>query len=127
MVWLKGKATAREMDEESGQGDGLHMLWVESRDVSAMRKGLATGNCAVGTNVVCFLSFLFLFCSFGDEPRSKQWELEVAGSTYGGRGFGPCSCSYPRGGLKIKQNHHHHGSTICVFVCVMLGCVFLTI
>ena len=33
-------------------------------------------------------------------------ELEVAGSTYGGRGFGPCS--YPMGGLKIKQNHHHH-------------------
>ena len=43
---------------------------------------------------------------FGDEPRNKQWELEMARSTYGGRGFGPCS--YPMGGLEIKQNHHHH-------------------
>ena len=60
MVWLKGTAKAQEMDEESGRGEGLYMLWVESRDGSAMRKGLATGNCAVGTKVVCFLSFLFL-------------------------------------------------------------------
>ncbi len=64
------------------------------------------GRGAAGARVVCFLSFLFLFCSFGDEPRNELWELEMEGSICGGRGF--CPCSYPRGGLKIKQNHHHH-------------------
>ena len=70
------------------------------------RTGNIQGRGAAGASMVCFLSFLFLFCSFGDEPRDEKWELAVAGSTYGGRGFGPCS--YPRGGLEINQNHHHH-------------------
>jgi len=37
---------------------------------------------------------------------NEKWKLVVAGSAYGGRGFGPCS--YPRGGLEINHNHHHH-------------------
>ncbi len=48
-----------------------------------------------------FVSFSFLssFLSFGGESGQK-WDLEVEGSAYGGRGFGPCS--YPRGGLEIN-------------------------
>ena len=38
------------------------------------------GRGAAGASVVCFLSFLFLFCSFGDEPRN---ELPVTITTKG--------------------------------------------
>ena len=51
----------------------------------------------------------FLFFFFSEVlvmDQYEKWELVVAGSTYGGRDFGPCS--YPSGGLEIKQNHHHH-------------------
>jgi len=47
----------------------------------------------------------------------------MAGSTCGGRGFGPCS--YPRGGLKIKQNDHHHH--IYIYVCVLNFMLLLTL
>jgi len=40
MVWLKGRAQAREMDEEGG---GLQHLWLESGAEQGMKKGLAAG------------------------------------------------------------------------------------
>ena len=33
--------------------------------------------------------------SFGGEPETEKWDLEVEGSVYGGQGFGPCN--YPKG------------------------------
>ena len=41
MVWLKGRAKAREMD--TGSGDGLHHLWLESGAEPGMKRGLAAG------------------------------------------------------------------------------------
>ena len=40
---------------------------------------------------------------FGDESRrSERWNLDVAGSTNGGRDFGPCS--YPRRGWTLNTS-----------------------
>ncbi len=73
---------------------------MESRAGNGMRREFATVKVCSWEQSGTFLSFLFLFYSFGDGPRNEKWEPVMVGSTYGGRGFGPCS--YLSGGLEIN-------------------------
>ena len=72
-------------------GDGKECkLWLGSRGKLVI----------VGHVVVKRLAFLNVLVM----DRSERWNLDVAGSAYGGRDFGPCS--YPRGWTlnKLKSN-----------------------
>ena len=66
--FCNGRGALRGGNRACLMGGDWHMVGVQL----VIMEDRLQGRGAAGARVVCFLSFLFLFCSFGDEPGDRS-------------------------------------------------------